>query len=108
MVLHATKLMLKIQQWRRCTMFPSNQALPTSVVGKASTFYCEVCGCACVVQEHFFTPYKEVVVNGQKKKITPYGHIDERLKTVRKFEGVRARLPRAMKRVAPVEMDATG
>jgi len=49
-----------------------------------------------------------VEINGQKKKITPHGHIEERLKTIRKFEGVRIRSPRNNKRAAPVEFDESG
>ena len=39
------------------------------------------------LQEHFYTSCQEVVINGQtKKKLTAHGHIEERLRTLRKFE----------------------
>jgi hypothetical protein len=74
-------------------MFPSRQALPTSLIARRALPTMKVEVLLYVFQEHFYTPYTEIVVNGQKKKITPHGHIEERLKTVRKFEGVRVRLP---------------
>lgn len=46
--------------------------------------------CTCpklfYLQEAFYTPYREVVVGGVKKKFTPTGYIEERLKTLRKKE----------------------
>jgi len=59
-------------------------------------------------QEHFYTPCRQAVINGQTQKLTAHGHIEERLRMLRKFEGVRARQPRNNKRVAPVESDETG
>lgn len=47
-------------------------------------------------------------INGQKKEITPRGHIEERWKTIRQFEGVRIRSPRNSKRTAHVEFDESG
>lgn len=42
------------------------------------------------------------------KKITPHGHIEERLKTLRKFECVSIRQPRKWQRILAEEFDVTG
>jgi len=49
-----------------------------------------------------------VIVRGKKTAITPHGHIEERLKTIRKHEGVRAHKPHCRKRIAEVEIDTSG
>jgi hypothetical protein len=59
-------------------------------------------------KENYYTPYREIMVRGKKTAITPHGHIEERLKTVRKHEGVRAREPRCRKRIAEIEIDTAG
>ena len=59
------------------------------------------------LQENYYSPYREVIVDG-KKKITPHGHIEERLKTIRKFEGVRARQPRKKLRIDANDFDVDG
>jgi hypothetical protein len=55
-----------------------------------------------------FSPYREVEVRGMMKKITPQGHIEERLKTMRKLEGVHIRQPKAKKRIFVEDFDASG
>ncbi|XP_065650801.1 uncharacterized protein LOC124818639 [Hydra vulgaris] len=55
--------------------------------------------------ENYYCAYKEVEVNGKKKKITPHGHIEERLKTIRKFDGVHAQATRKRKSISPTTFD---
>ncbi|XP_047128938.1 uncharacterized protein LOC124809184 isoform X2 [Hydra vulgaris] len=55
--------------------------------------------------ENYYCTYKEVEVNGKKKKITPHGHIEERLKTIRKFDGVHAQATRKRKSVSQTTFD---
>ncbi|XP_065661295.1 uncharacterized protein LOC136084685 isoform X2 [Hydra vulgaris] len=55
--------------------------------------------------ENYYCAYKEVEVNGKKKKITPHGHIKERLKTIRKFDGVHAQATRKRKSISPTTFD---
>ncbi|XP_047138838.1 uncharacterized protein LOC100206360 isoform X1 [Hydra vulgaris] len=38
--------------------------------------------------ENYYSPYTEFVMGNKKKKVTPHGHIEERLKTIRKHVGV--------------------
>ena len=44
----------------------------------------------------------------KKKKITPHGHIEERLKTIRKFDGVHAQATRKRKSISPTTFDVAG
>ena len=54
-------------------------------------------------------PYREVEVHGKTVKVTPSGHLEERLKTLRKIEGrVNCRHPRAQKRSLTKQFYASG
>ncbi|XP_047145216.1 uncharacterized protein LOC124818403 isoform X2 [Hydra vulgaris] len=44
--------------------------------------------------ENYYSPYTEFVMGNKKKKVTPHGHIEERLKTMRKHVGVQVQARR--------------
>ena len=50
-----------------------------------------------ILQETYYCPYREVIVDKKKKKITPHGHIEERLKTIRKREGIHSKAQKESK-----------
>ncbi|XP_065684343.1 uncharacterized protein LOC124810277 [Hydra vulgaris] len=64
-----------------------------------------VCYLTLLTKKNYYCAYKEVEVNGKKKKITPHGHIEERLKTIRKFDGVHAQATRKRKSVSQTTFD---
>lgn len=71
-----------------------------------SIFYIKVC---IILQESYYTPYREVEVHGKMVKVSPSGHLEERLKTLRKIESrVNCSHPRAKKRTLTDQFDATG
>jgi hypothetical protein len=47
-------------------------------------------------------------MDGTRRKLTPHGHIEERLKTMRKFEGVRVKAPRVRLPVQSADVDIEG
>lgn len=60
-----------------------------------------------IVQESYYTPYREVDLREKKMKITPHGHVEERLKTVRKIECVHVR-KLSRKRIIVDDFDESG
>jgi hypothetical protein len=67
-------------------------------------YYC----CYSMLQDNFYTPYREVEIRRKKVKISPHGHLEERMKTLRKIEGVKVRLSRQSKPLPANDFDSTG
>ncbi|XP_065673027.1 uncharacterized protein LOC136090364 [Hydra vulgaris] len=57
--------------------------------------------------ENYYSPYTEYAVGNKKRKVTPHGHIEERLKTMRKHVGVHVQARRKRVIVLAVEFHSS-